>query len=241
MMGQAEQNQTALYPARLVCLLGMHRSGTSCLAGSLQQVGLSLGEAHTWNPHNKKGNRENQLFVDLHDAILEANGGAWDRPPHKPVWREEHRERARELLRQHAAEPVFGFKDPRALLVIDGWKDIFPTAEFVGIFRHPNAVATSLARRDGAPRWAGLSLWHTYNKALYRQYCKSPFPILCFDDDEAVLDEKIFKVAAQMGLQRQSEEEKFYSSELRSSTDLSRPRLPWKVGRLYKQLKKISL
>lgn len=240
-MGQAEQSQTAGFPERLVCVLGMHRSGTSCLAGSLQQVGLSLGEAHTWNPHNKKGNRENQSFVDLHDTILAANGGAWDRPPHKPVWNEEHREQARALLHQFAMEPVFGFKDPRALIVLDGWREVYPAAEFVGIFRHPNAVASSLARRDGTPRWAGLSLWHTYNKALYAQYCKSPFPILCFDDDEAVLDEKIFKVAAGMGLRDKPDEDKFYSSELKSTTDLSRPRLPWKVGRLYKKLKKVSL
>ena len=62
-------------PARLIAVLGMHRSGTSYLAGSLQEAGLILGDCHTWNKHNEKGNRENQKFVDLHDAILEANVG----------------------------------------------------------------------------------------------------------------------------------------------------------------------
>ena len=68
-------------PARVICILGMHRSGTSCLTGSLQEAGLSLGDCHTWNPHNLRGNRENQAFVDLHDDILKANHGAWDAPP----------------------------------------------------------------------------------------------------------------------------------------------------------------
>ena len=60
-------------PRRVIAILGMHRSGTSCLTGSLQEAGLELGEHHTWNPYNRKGNRENQDFVDLHDAILAAN------------------------------------------------------------------------------------------------------------------------------------------------------------------------
>ena len=241
MTGQAASAQADDFPARLICILGMHRSGTSFLAGSLQQAGVALGDAHTWNPHNRKGNRENQMFVDLHDSILEANNGAWDRPPGRVVWREEHFEQARELLRHHAGEPVFGFKDPRALLAIDGWKIVYPQAEFIGIFRHPNSVATSLARRDGTPRWAGLALWYRYNCSLWEQYRKKPFPILCFDDSEAVLDEKLGRVAAELGLKREVDEDKFFSSDLKSSTDLSRPRLPWKVGRLYQRLKKVSL
>ncbi|HBM84618.1 MAG TPA: sulfotransferase family protein, partial [Halieaceae bacterium] len=31
-------------PRRVIAILGMHRSGTSCLTGSLQEAGLELGE-----------------------------------------------------------------------------------------------------------------------------------------------------------------------------------------------------
>ena len=58
----------------------MHRSGTSCLTGSLEAAGLYLGNIQTWNPFNLKGNRENQEIVDLHDLILADNGGSWDSP-----------------------------------------------------------------------------------------------------------------------------------------------------------------
>ena len=95
----------------------MHRSGTSCLTGTLQEAGLFLGDCHTWNKHNEKGNRENQKFVDLHDAILEANAGAWDAPPTKVTWSAEHIAAAKQLLADHAGESNFGFKDPRALPV----------------------------------------------------------------------------------------------------------------------------
>ena len=121
-------------PARIIGILGMHRSGTSCLTGSLQEAGLFLGEHHTWNKHNEKGNRENQSIVDLHDEILAANGGAWDSPPQGDVaWSDAHIQRARELLGEYGEEPVFGFKDPRALLALEGWKSLYPSIEFVGI------------------------------------------------------------------------------------------------------------
>jgi hypothetical protein len=229
------------FPARVVAILGMHRSGTSCLTGSLQEAGLFLGECHTWNKHNEKGNRENQKFVDLHDAILEANGGAWDVPPSKVVWREEHKARARALLAEHAGEPSFGFKDPRALLVLDGWKLLFPKMEFIGIYRHPNAVAMSLAKRSSKSREESLKLWYDYNSIMYREFKKHSFPILNFDDDEAVLDEKIFRIAGEMGLSRQNGEQKFYTADLRHNDGSGGPALPWRVRRLYKKLLKAGL
>lgn len=228
-------------PARVVAVLGMHRSGTSCLTGSLQEAGLFLGECHTWNKHNEKGNRENQRFVDLHDAILAASGGAWDVPPANVVWTDEHIAVAKELLAEHAGESNFGFKDPRALLVLDGWKMLYPSIEFIGIYRHPNAVAKSLEKRSNKSREESLNLWYAYNRVLYREYRKKPFPILDFDDDEAVLDEKIFRVAGEMGLTRHKGEEKFYTADLRHNDASGGESLPWKVRRLHKKLRKAGL
>lgn len=231
----------ARMPARLIGILGMHRSGTSCLTGSLQQAGLELGDAHTWNPHNLKGNRENQQFVDLHDAILEANGGSWNNPVHNARWSPEHIQAGKQLLADHAHAPLFGFKDPRALLALDGWKRIYPGIEFVGIFRHPNAVARSLARRSGMIWYESMDLWYAYNTALYRQYLEAPFPLLNFDDDEETLDRKIVSVLTGLGLSRDDRGERFYSSELKHNTQEGGPSLPWKVRRLYRKLLKAVL
>jgi hypothetical protein len=228
-------------PVRVVAILGMHRSGTSFLTGTLQEAGLFLGECHTWNKHNEKGNRENQKFVDLHDAILEANGGAWDVPPARVIWSDKHVATAKTLLADHAGESSFGFKDPRALLVLDGWKTLFPAIEFVGIYRHPNAVAKSLEKRSSKSRDESLKLWYAYNRVLYQEYKKYRFPILNFDDDEAVLDEKIFHVAGKMGLSHRSGEEKFYTADLRHNDHTGGPSLPWKVRRLYNKLMKAGL
>lgn len=237
MGGQAFNEVQNKLPTRVVAVLGMHRSGTSCLTGSLQHAGLFLGDCHTWNKHNEKGNRENQKFVDLHDAILAANGGAWDMPPDTVVWKDEHIAWGRELLVAHAGEPNFGFKDPRGLLVIDGWKNIYPKIEFIGIYRHPNAVAKSLEKRSSKTREESLNLWYAYNSILYREYQTDPFPILCFDDDEAVLDKKIVRAAGQMGLTRQNPDEKFYTSELRHNDGESEESLPEHIESLYRKLK----
>jgi len=229
---------------RLICILGMHRSGTSCVTGSLQQAGLFLGNCHTWNPHNKKGNRENQDFVDLHDDVLAANDGAWDRPPRKAVWSSAQLERAAELLRDNRSESPLGFKDPRTLLVLEGWKRVFPEIQFVGVVRHPNAVAQSLQKRSDMPAEQALALWYAYNRVLLKEYRKKSFPILCFDEDEVLFHRKLDRVAGQLGLNNGRGEQRFYDGQLRTSNSnlqqMERA-LPWKVKRLYKQILKRCL
>ncbi len=74
-------------PKRILCILGMHRSGTSCLTGSLQQGGLFLGKHHEWNEYNRKGNRENQDVVNLNESIFKANGLNWKEPLRPASWK----------------------------------------------------------------------------------------------------------------------------------------------------------
>ena len=228
-------------PARVVAILGMHRSGTSCLTGSLQEAGLDLGDCHTWNPYNLKGNRENQAFVDLHDSILAANGGAWDAPPGTCVWRQSHRQVARDLLASHAHLPILGFKDPRALLLLDGWRELLPNLECVGIFRHPDAVALSLHNRSRMPREQALLLWYAYNRILYREQRRQRFPLLCFDEAEAQFTVKVDKVIDILQLQPPAEPQRFYDNELRNYSAAGNGRLPWRLRWLYHRLRRASL
>ncbi len=226
---------------RLICILGMHRSGTSCVTGSLQNAGLLLGDCHTWNPHNKKGNRENQAFVDLNDEVLLANGGAWDSPPKKSIWTPSQLAKAQSLITQNFGQGPFGFKDPRTLLVVGGWKQAFPAIEFVGVVRHPNAVARSLQNRSDMPEEKALALWYAYNSALLQEYKKRAFPILCFDEEEAEFHQKLEKVVLNLALPDVNGEQKFYDETLRTSNSdkqqLGRA-MSWKVRHLYKRLLK---
>ncbi len=229
---------------RLICIVGMHRSGTSCVTGTLQQAGLFLGNCHTWNPHNKKGNRENQDFVDLNDEVLAANGGAWDKPPKKAVWSAQQLERASVLLENNLGESPLGFKDPRSLLVLQGWKQVYPGIQFIGVVRHPNAVAQSLKKRSDMPLGQALALWHAYNSALLTEFQEKPFPILCFDQEEAIFHQKIDKLAGSLGLNPGESEQRFYDGQLKTSNSDQKQMekaLPWKLKRLYNRLLKRCL
>lgn len=219
----------------------MHRSGTSCLTGSLQQAGLQLGECHTWSMFNQKGNRENQAFVDLNDLVLEANGGSWDKPPARVVWADRHRAMGRELLAAHAHMDLMGFKDPRTLLTLEGWKELEPHLEFAGIFRHPNAVAASLERRNGMARKQALYLWYEYNRRLLQEYRRTPFPILCFDTPEQEFQHNLGEVIERLGLQHPDTQDRFFDGGLKNFDHQRGARLPFKVWRLYRRLRAISV
>lgn len=219
-----------------VMVVGMHRSGTSFLTGSLQQAGLELGKHSAWNPHNLKGNRENLEIVAFHDALLAARGCAWDNPPAAPLkWTAQEQLQARQLIADYQGVPRWGFKDPRSLLVVDGWLELIPDLKFVGIFRHPTAVAQSLAARGGMPLEQALKLWKAYNEQLLRLQQEFAFPLLCFDEDEATLHDKLNVVLQQMALDPLTEE-RFFSAELKHHQQQPLP-LPREHEALYQELR----
>ena len=124
-MKDLEKESLYLYkPERVICILGMHRSGTSCLMGSLQKAGLYLGKVSTWDLHNKQGNREHPDIFELHEDLLASNGGSWNNPPERVIWSEHHLDWGRRIIAGFSRSGNWGFKDPRTLLTLDGWKSL---------------------------------------------------------------------------------------------------------------------
>lgn len=166
-----------------IIILGMHRSGTSCLAGSLQEAGVFLGDVVVSAPHNEKGNRELKSLRILHERVLNESGGSWRRPPSSVHWSDECKEIQRSLVDQIGGDYSWGFKDPRTLLVYQRWIDEFPDARFAGTFRHPDAVAASLCRRDKMSYEAAIDLWMKYNRLLLSISSEWGFRLIEFDAD----------------------------------------------------------
>ena len=204
-------------PQRVVAVLGMHRSGTSALTGSLQKQGLYLGRVSTQNVHNPKGNREATEIRMLNEDVLRSSGGAWDRPPRDVSWEPQHTERARVVLAEHAGHEVWGFKDPRTLVTLAGWLELVPDLERVGVFRHPADVARSLERRNRMDADDAVALWRVYNEALLEEQRREPFPLLCFDEDPPVLQEKLLAIGRALRLTGHPGEERFFTPELRGT------------------------
>ena len=183
-----------------VAVIGMHRSGTSCLAGCLEDLGLNMGDVITSAPHNKKGNRENPRFWPVHDAVLARVGSAWDNPPSEPVaWTADERAALKAVLADYDVLPEpWGFKDPRATVLLDGWFELLPELQLIASIRHPLAVAGSLAARNGYEVARSLDIWASYNRALLRWRELTPFAVIDYDarDYEA----RVRRAAAKLGL-----------------------------------------
>ena len=227
-------------PDRVIAVLGMHRSGTSALVGSLQQRGLFLGPHSKHNAYNLRGNRENPDVLLLHGAILKHSGGSWRAPPARVEWGPDHVEHAITILGKHSWRPLWGFKDPRTLLTVDGWLRLVPDLEFVGVFRHPARVARSLAGRPRLPVEDPVELWRLHNARLLELHRRSAFPMVCFDDDPDVLARNFNRVAELLGLAPPPEEEPFFTDDLRR-LDVEPIELPPDVSALYDELRALAL
>ncbi len=183
-----------------VAVLGMHRSGTSCLAGCLQDLGLTLGPVNEAAPHNRKGNRENPRLWPVHDAVLARVGAAWDTPPAEPVaWTSGEIAALRAVAADYDGLPrPWGFKDPRATLLLDGWLEVFPELRLVGSIRHPLAVAGSLKARNGYDLDRSLAIWTAYNRALLRWTGERMAAVIDYDAPD--YETRVRAAAADLGL-----------------------------------------
>jgi hypothetical protein len=162
----------------IVLVVGMHRSGTSTVAGLLHANGIMMGEADVLRPppngENPRGFFENYRFRRVNDRILAGRGyrvESWapEVPDCSPgpiarLWM------GRLLRRYERRYPSWGFKDPRSCLTLGGWLGEIERAgltdrvRVVYATRQPYAVARSLVVRNGIEPATGLRLWRTYNQ-----------------------------------------------------------------------------
>jgi hypothetical protein len=157
---------------KAIVVLGMHRSGTSSVAGTLATLGASaprtlMPEHPTDNP---KGYWESLPIVQMNDKILNSAKSSWrDWMPFAEGWRDtaQGQEQITELVQTIEAE--FGdaaqivLKDPRICRLFPLWKAALQQAGYspavVIPLRHPLEVAASLSKRDGLSTSEGMMLW----------------------------------------------------------------------------------
>lgn len=220
-----------------LCILGMHRSGTSCLTGCLQEAGLYLGKHHQWNPYNQRGNRENQDICDLNDRVLAVNKASWREPVSNCRWTPAQLEEGKRLISHYQSFSQWGFKDPRSLLTIEGWQKIIGKLQYVGVFRHPMCVAESLHSRDGLPYDQSFALWLFYNYRLLHLRRKHSFPLLNFDWPKDIFESKVESLSESFSLIKgKTENHSFYSTELKHQLVPGWSEVPLSCRALYQEL-----
>lgn len=161
-----------------VCIVGMHRSGTSMVTHLLHTCGLYLGDPEDLLPpsdENPLGYWENRLFVHFNDELLAALGGSWDSPPVLlPDWPGDARlkalqHRAQGLVAGFRGNEPWGWKDPRNTLTLAFWRRLFgDDLRVIVCMRSPIEAAQSISRRQvaGAPVPRALELWQIYHETL---------------------------------------------------------------------------
>ena len=66
--------------SRVIVVLGMHRSGTSAIARSLELLGVGLGDnLHPAGFDNPKGFWEDRACLEINEELLRYFGSAYDR------------------------------------------------------------------------------------------------------------------------------------------------------------------
>lgn len=160
-----------------MCVVGMHRSGTSATARVVNLLGVHWGDPANLMAaeaaDNPRGYWEQNWVVQANDAVLARLGGSWMAPPPlRPGW--ERSPAFRGMAEQigtllGAAFPPgvrFGFKDPRLSLTMPLWRPMLGEPCAIVCVRHPAEVARSLERRGlGASRDAWVRLWWVYTWA----------------------------------------------------------------------------
>lgn len=162
---------TTLASARVLGVLGMHRSGTSLVAGLIANAGVAAGTEtglFAGDQHNATGYYEQREIVALNDEILTSVGATWWSPPEtllspRPEWVARARDVAQTVGITGHDQRLAVFKDPRTSLTWPVWthalrRNVFPLI----VVRHPVDVARSLWLRDGMPLPVGLALWEHY-------------------------------------------------------------------------------
>jgi hypothetical protein len=155
-----------------VVVLGMHRSGTSVLAGILAEAGYFAGRDIDILPaarDNSSGFFERFDVIDLNNEMLAELGGAWDNPPPRPAASGVSASvtaRIEGLLKGMAADagglPLV-LKDPRMDLLLPMWMTALGDRfAVVLVSRNPLEVAMSMHKRDGQPVHVALALWQLY-------------------------------------------------------------------------------
>lgn len=232
----------------VICVLGMHRSGTSCLTGSLEQRGVYLGDVFTSNPHNLKGNRENGTLMELNESVLQANGGSWLIPPpmESIKWTSSQQQKLCDFFSSYSGYDFWGFKDPRSLILYREIRRCMPNMLLVGTFRNPYSVIHSLLKRNPglATENELLRLWKVYNDNMLTIWKESNFPILDFDDSDEVYLDNFDKLCSTIGCNNISNtigNSRFFDPDLRSHISSNNNLLPKDILHTYNRLKGICL
>ena len=166
----------AMHPP--IIMIGMHRSGTSLVAGMLTILGVYMDPAMMPPAEGEKlsvpseqlrqdGYAEAEAFRLLNEALMTRAGSVWDdvdaflakreQPDFARACLQEIAQATSESLESNYRQlmpdtlsQAWGWKDPRTSLTLPYWLPFFPEARIINMRRNPEKVVDSLVKRSQA-------------------------------------------------------------------------------------------
>lgn len=198
----------------VIFVVGMGRSGSSALTRVLSLCGAAL-PLHVLAPNfgNPTGYWEPALALELNDRFLQAHESSWyDTSLRLQLGRVATGETAA-LVAQAAAMLAGSFepsgpiviKDPRISGLLPYWIEAAVVAGLrpviVHIFRNPDDVAASLARRDDLPAEQSRTLWLKYNLVAERDGRGSARIFISYEDVMKDWEAAVARCTAELGVE----------------------------------------
>ncbi len=156
---------------KAVVIIGMHRSGTSAIAGLVSHFGFDTGkDILPPAADNIKGFYENSSILAFNDQLLRRLGARWHSTYlialhwfKSGIFHDESVNLANILREQFNENQRILIKDPRICVLLPVYHEAFRLLciqpEFIIAVRNPGAVASSLARRNGFSYGKTHLLW----------------------------------------------------------------------------------
>ncbi len=150
--------------------MGMHRSGTSAVAGTAVRLGCAgprtLLDASADNP---AGFYESERVVMQNHKMLKQAGCAWNLCLHRDAFEISSSAPAfssafaRVLAEEFGDAPLFVLKDPRLCMTFPAWLPVLRTSgidlSVILVIRNPAEVARSLRVRNDLPETESIPQW----------------------------------------------------------------------------------
>tara|TARA_B100000029_G_scaffold179367_1_gene176910 strand:+ start:194 stop:928 length:735 start_codon:yes stop_codon:yes gene_type:complete len=169
----------------ITIVLGMHRSGTSTVAGILHLNNISMGTYQSfWPrplPQNPKGFYENFDFRKINDKMLKKAGytvKSYETEIPEPIVSDRLKKSMIKMVNKYESDfDDWGWKDPRTCVTMPQWLDVFlengikDKIKIIFVTRKAIAVARSLKKRNELPLDHGLNLWKSYTERAF-DFCQ---------------------------------------------------------------------
>jgi hypothetical protein len=174
--------------AKVICVIGMGRSGTSLVAKLLQSLGVYFGSSEKLRGYEPT---EHIGFQRINAQILRQWGGRYHNPPPKILrsgWERSSslhglKEEATHLVQQEfSGRALWGWKDPSTTLTLPFWQSLLGSMHYILCVRNPLEVVRSYQRFRNFPPAQLMNLWLLYNALALEYTHDSPRLVVFYED-----------------------------------------------------------